>query len=347
MKGIRADSAIEFEVAVMNDDIHYKQVEDLNIKIHYLLRSRKNDLSVFSRFFKICKNYRPDIVHCWDSMTATIAIPACKMLHIKLVNGLVVDTPVKHTIFDKYWLRAKITFLFSNVVIGNSNAGLRAYKAPKKKSVCIYNGMDLSRFISLKEKDLLRKEILNGSADHNIVGMVAAFEERKDYTTLIKAALRLIHNNSPTKFVLVGDGPNFEKIKTMIPADNADKILLLGKRSDIESLVNIFDIGVLLTNSNVHGEGISNSIIEYMALGKPVIATRGGGTNEVVIENKNGYLVDCGNADQLAEKIQDLLGNKEKMKQLGKAGSDMVKEKFDLKIMTRQYLGIYNKLVTE
>ena len=79
-------------------------------------------------------------------MTAVYAIPACKLLNIKLINGMVVDTPVKKNILNKNWLRARLTFPFSDLIIGNSKAGLIAYKAPTKKSRCIYNGMDFERF---------------------------------------------------------------------------------------------------------------------------------------------------------------------------------------------------------
>lgn len=125
------------------------------------------------------------------------------------------------------------------------------------------------------------------------------------------------------------------------------KIIFLGKRSDIESIVNTFDVGILLTNTKVHGEGISNSIIEYMALGKPVIATYGGGTNEVVIENQNGYLIDAGNQDQLIKKIETLIENRDQGHDLGKKGKKMAYEKFDLKIMRDHYITIYQKLLKE
>jgi len=346
MKGVKLKSNIEFEIIVMSSEIHYNQVIDLGIKIHYLVRSTKNDFSVFRKFYKICKNYQPDIVHCWDSLTAAIAVPSCKILHIKLVNGLVVDTPVNQTIFDKFWLRARLTFLFSNIVIGNSNAGLKAYKAPVSRSLCIYNGMDLSRFNNLKEPALIRKEIFGEDLCGIIViGMVAAFEERKDYETLIKAAKKLIPSETKIRFVLVGNGPTFEKIRSEVSGSLSDKIIFLGKRSDVESIVNIFDIGVLLTNTKVHGEGISNSVIEYMALSKPVIATRGGGTNEVVIDEKNGYLIDPDNEDQLIDKIRILLADKTRMDHFGERGGNMAREKFDLKIMTNHYLEMYHTLI--
>jgi hypothetical protein len=70
MKGIKSGFDVEFELAVMNADIHYREVFDLGIKVHYLIRKTKKDASVFYKFYKICKNFRPDIIHCWDSMTA-------------------------------------------------------------------------------------------------------------------------------------------------------------------------------------------------------------------------------------------------------------------------------------
>jgi len=348
MKGIKANPDIEFELVLMSKEIHYKDVFDLDIPIHYLIRSTKKDISIFNKFYKLCKEFRPDIVHCWDSMTAVYALPACKLLNIKLVNGMVIDTPVKQNIFNKEWFRAQLTFPFSTKVIGNSNAGLKAYKAPKKKSSCIYNGLDLKRFVNLTQPAIMKEEILGEDADSVfIAGMVAAFAERKDYTTLIKGAIKMVSENARIRFVLVGDGPKFEEVKSNVPASLLSKIIFLGKRSDVESIINIFDVGILLTNSKVHGEGISNSIIEYMALGKPVIASRGGGTNEVIIDEHNGYLIDAENEDQLIEKIELLYKNKVLATALGTAGLNLVHEKFDLKIMTKNYLNTYNQLLKE
>ena len=260
---------------------------------------------------------------------------------------MVVDTPVKKNIFNKNWLRAQLTFPFSNIVIGNSDAGLAAYKAPVKKSFCIYNGMDLNRFENLIEPDSIRKEIFgNKTDDLFIVGMVAAFEARKDYKTFIDAAIVLLSFNEKFRFLLIGGGIDLNKIKSLVPPSLSTKIIFLGKRSNVESIINIFDVGILLTNAKVHGEGISNSIIEYMALGKPVIATRGGGTNEVVFDNQNGYLIEANNKNQLIEKIVALMKDVNR-NNLGKMGRKMVNERFNLKIMTDYYMRIYKNLLEE
>jgi len=348
MKGLRLNPEVNFEIVLMDKRVHYHQVFSLNIRIHYLLRKTKKDLSVFPKFYKICKDYRPDIVHCWDSMTAVISAPTCRLLNIKLVNGLVVDTPVKQNIFNKHWLRAKLTFPFSNKIIGNSRAGLAAYKAPFKKSSCIYNGMDFHRFEKLKEREIIEKDIFGKSGGNIFVaGMVAGFENRKDYETLITAALSLITSDDLIRFVLVGDGNNFNEIKKSVSEKYTDKIIFLGKRNDVESIVNIFDIGILLTNSKVHGEGISNSIIEYMALGKPVIATRGGGTNEVINDGENGFLINPHDSYQLVQTIQKIMSDTNLRQQFGAKSYEMAHNRFDLKIMTESYFQMYQQLLQE
>lgn len=345
MKGIKKKPNFTFEVVVMSNEIDYKEVFDLNIQIHYLIRGSKKDLTVFKKFYSIAKNFKPDIIHCWDSMTAVVAVPTCKLLNILLVNGMVIDTPVKQNILNKNWFRARLTFPFSSIIIGNSKAGLAAYNAPADKSLCIYNGMDLTRFKHLKDPINIKKEIFKKKYyDNFVVGMVANFAKRKDYNTLIKAAIELSATNNNIDFVFVGDGEDFNNIKNSVPENLQEKIFFLGNISNVEDIINIFDVGVLLTNSKVHGEGISNSIIEYMALGKPVIATRGGGTNEVVFDNENGYLIDSASKKQLIEKLNFLMSNKTFITKLGNRGREMAEQKFDLKIMTANYIQMYEKL---
>jgi len=345
VKGLKAYPSIEFEIVVMNQHIHYKQIYELGNKVHFLERKIKKDLSVFKKFYKICKNYRPDMVHTWDDMTTIISIPTCKLLDIRLINGMVTDTPVKQNVLNKTWLRAKLTFLFSDKIIGNSNAGLTAYGAPVKKSVCIYNGMDFRRFANLQDPNIIPYKIFSDDDSSNfIVGMVAAFEARKDYKTLIKAALLLIESSPSIRFILVGDGNDFIKMKNTVPKEFSDKIIFLGRRSDVEAIVNLFDVGILLTNSKVHGEGISNSIIEYMALGKPVIATRGGGTSEAVIDNENGYLINRDDSDALIKCIEKLKTDKNLRFTFGRKSKELACSIFNLQVMTENYLKMYNEV---
>ncbi len=345
LKGLKSNSNILLSVVVMNEEVHYKQIFDLDIKIQYLIRKSPKDLSVFRKFYQICKIERPNIVHCWDDMTAVISVPTCKFLKIKLVNGMVIDTPITRNFRNKSWLRAKLTFPMSSKIVGNSNAGLAAYGARHNNSLCIYNGMDFNRFKNLKDPKTLVKEILNGRFFEGfIIGMVAGFDERKDYQTLIQGAIQLLSTNENLLFILVGSGKDFEKIKRSVPTKLNDKIIFLGRRSDVESIIRLFDIGVLLTNAHNHGEGVSNSLIEYMASGKPVIATKGGGTDEVVKNGVNGFLIENGDSSQFINCIEKLLNNKEMRTEFGKKSAEIAMKNFDLNTMTKNYISLYNTL---
>src|SRR5690606_24297181 len=122
------------------------------------------------------------------------------------------------------------SFPFSDKIVGNSNAGLSAYGAPLKKSSCIYNGIDFNRFNNLTNPDNIRKQIFGENSDQLfIVGMVAAFEPRKDYKTLIESAKYLISVNPSIRFILVGDGSEFTEIKNIVPQYFKDKIIFLGR----------------------------------------------------------------------------------------------------------------------
>src|ERR1035437_2925451 len=340
IKALKSKQDIEFELVVMSNDIHYTEVFDLGTNIHYIIRKTKKDISVFYRFYKLCRNYRPDIVHCWDSMTAVYLVPTCKLLHIKLVNGMVIDSPVKQNIFNQHWLRAKLTFPFSDIIVGNSKAGLKAYKAPENKSIVIYNGFNFDRTENLISKEIIKKQI---STDSNyLIGMVASFSEYKDYQTYFRAAELLLKTRIDVIFLAIGNNTDSIESRNLIDKQYIDNFRLLGKKSDIESFINAMDICILSTFT----EGISNSILEYMALEKPVIATSGGGTNEIVMDNKTGFLVNPSNPKELAEKIEILLNDAHLCKSMGLAGIELVKNKFSIDQMLKKYNDLYEIILT-
>lgn len=341
MKGLNTNPSVHFELVVMSRDIHYKEVFNLNTQIHFLIRNSRRDISIFKRLYVLCKRIRPDILHCWDSMTALYAAPVCKLLKIKLVNGSVIETPVQQNIFNKYWLRARLAFPFSNVIIGNSEAGLRAYRAPRKKSKCFYNGFNFQRIENINQS--VTKESLKINTSYLVI-MVGAFSNRKDYNCYISAATKLCTVRNDITFIALGDGETFNSVLSKIPEAFKDRIRLLGKQSNVESFIAISDICVLATNSKVHGEGISNSILEYMALAKPVVATEGGGTNEIVVDGKTGFLVKASDAQELSDKINLLLDNDSLRFSMGHAGKERILQHFSINEMVGKYFSLYVEL---
>ncbi len=339
LKALKSWNGFEFELVVMSNDIHYKEIFELGIPIRFITRKIRKDIALFYRFYKLCRNNRPDIVHCWDSMSAVYLAPACRLLKIKLVNGLVIDSPVRQNIFNKHWLRARLTFPLSDAIAGNSEAGLKAYNAPRDKSFVIHNGFDFGRVKSITGSGIMRKQLNIGS--ENVVGMVATFSKYKDYPTYFRAAQMVLQKRKDVVFLAIGNGTDSDKCLALIDPENRKHFRLLGKVSDTESYINAMDVCVLAT----YTEGISNSILEYMALGKPVIATRGGGTGELVSDNESGFLTDPSEPGELSDRMEMLINDKQLRDSIGLNARKRVIDHFSIDQMIEKYAGLYKKMV--
>src|SRR5690606_25465743 len=104
-------------------------------------------------------------------------------------------------------------------------------------------------------------------------------------------------------------------------------------------------IGMLFSNKTVHGEGISNSIMEYMALSKPVIANDAGGTLEILRHNENGYLINKQTEDEIVKLIISLLDDKSKCDAFGQASRQIIEESFSLNKMGNAFEEVYRELL--
>jgi len=326
----------------MNEDIHYPEVLELDISINYLIRSSRKDITIYLKLYYLCKIFRPDIIHTWDSMTSFYSLPIAKLFKIKLINGSIRNaTPSK--VFSIPWFIAKLTFPLYDKIISNSYAALKVNKISKHKSFCIHNGFDFDRTLNIINKKIIRHQL--GITTKHVVGMVASFTEKKDYETFFKTASEILFERQDITFIAIGDGPTYSSFKKKYKPIDKGKILFLGRINNVEKIINIFDIGVLLTNRNVHEESISNSIMEYMALGKPVIATKGGGTVELVTDGVTGFLVNNPSPQEMAEKILFLLDNEDLADKMGKAGNKRIETKFSIDQMINSYLELYNRIL--
>ena len=345
VKGIKNHKNIILELVVMSRNIHYTIIKNLNIKTHYLIRKTKKDPRILIQLYRICKEFMPDIIHTWDSMTSIYAVPIAKKLGINFINGMIRDAPQKLKPFRKAWIRSKLTFPFSDVIVSNSHAGITSYRAPSKKCVCIHNGFDIKRINTLNNFRRIKNKY--GISTEKVVGIVGSFSNKKDYEIFISSAQMILEKMDNVTFLAIGDGENLEKIKNSVKPEFKDKIKFLGKQKDVESIVNIFNIGILTTDIRFHGEGISNSIMEYMVLGKPVVATNGGGTNELVLNGKTGFLVNPRDKVDLSKKVIQLLENNKLATKMGNAGKERIHKVFGLEKMTSSYVSLFQKILNE
>jgi len=342
LKNLRQMPRFECSVASMSTEVHYKDIFELQIPVHYLIRKVKKDPRILLQLYRLCREFRPDIVHTWDSMTAMYALPVCKLMGIRMVNGMITDAPAEVKPFSKGWLRARVTFPLSDLVLSNSQAGLISYKAPASKSRCIYNGFDFARVEQLAADAEIRSRF--GIMKKNVVIMVASFSDNKDYATFVSVAQSVLSKRQDVAFLAVGDGIHLEATKAAVGEEFRNRIIFAGKQVDVESLVNVSAIAVLFTNNVVHGEGISNSILEYMALGKPVVATESGGNREIVLTNETGFLVGYRDVPAAASRINFLLDNESTAHQMGRKGRERVERSFSIVAMVNGFVDAYRSV---
>lgn len=178
-----------------------------------------------------------------------------------------------------------------------------------------------------------------------VIGSVGRMDEVKDYATLVEAFLRLIASPHPAhqrmRLLIVGDGPQRAAcLETLMRAGAAHRAWLPGERSDIAQLLRAMDLFVLPSLA----EGSSNTILEAMATGLPVVATAVGGNPSLVHPGFTGILVPPRSPDLLAAAIADYCRIPEMGARHGMRARSQVIARYSLPEMARSYLAVYDSL---
>jgi glycosyltransferase involved in cell wall biosynthesis len=334
-------------VVLTEDVVDFPAFYDLDIPYRVMSKVLpKYDPSIFYKFYKICREFQPDLIHSWGSVQSFYAIPAVSLQKIPLVNSQITAAPPDSARSSFSKVIDNANFKFSKLIISNSIAGLKAFQPPLEKSQVIYNGINLNRFEGLPEKERM-KEKYNIKTPY-AVAMVASISPNKDYDRFVQVAERVTAIREDVTFIGIGgycDGD--ERYRNLVDITyNKPRIIFSGVIDEVEALVNACDVGVLFSNKAVHGEGISNSIMEYMALAKPVIANNAGGTGEILKDKVTGYLVDNENVDELVEMVLDLIENKEKNQNFGKKGREIIESVFSLEKMGESFEKAYMQVLS-
>jgi glycosyltransferase involved in cell wall biosynthesis len=170
-----------------------------------------------------------------------------------------------------------------------------------------------------------------------VIGAAGRLDPVKDFPTLIRAVARLRRDHPTAQLVIIGDGQERAALERFAADAAPDGVVFSGYRSDVRTLLPAMD---LFANSSTH-EGVSLTILEAMAAALPVIATRVGGTPEVVVGNETGLLVDAQNPDQLASALNTLALDPRRRRRMGEAGRLRMTARFSLDVMARAYVSAY------
>lgn len=311
--------------------------------IHFFGTDTMSPIQVCRAVYRFCREFQPNILHTWGIMPTLLSLPAAKLLKIKILNGSIrFAVPFKPC--TKKWLAAKISYLFSNMVVANSFVGLQAQgQIDTNKCHVVHNGFDFERTktsLTAQTPGTIPKILTR-----YVVGMVGSFNDAKDYATFIGAASNVLKARKDVIFLCVGEGPNLQAIRDAVPGEYSGFIHFSGRTDPVEPLVKMLDIGVLACNTNGHAEGISNTIMEFMAFAKPVVATDSGGNREIIEDRVTGFLIRPFAVDELASRINMLLDNEELRQKMGNAGKERVEREFNVIRMAQEYLGLYHTML--
>ena len=205
---------------------------------------------------------------------------------------------------------------------------------PSNKVAVIPNGVDTNRFRPNPDaKSAIRSE-LGLEPNTPLVGIVAALRPEKNHSLFLNAASKVLEKCPRAHFVIVGDGPERSTIENLIRSLGIEKnVSLLGTRSDTPKLFAAMNVFALTS----HNEASPVSILEALACAVPVVSTRVGSVAESVHDQWNGFTVEPGDTQAVAERIQYLLWNKETAEMMGNNGREHVQNHGSLDTMVRMY----------
>jgi glycosyltransferase involved in cell wall biosynthesis len=210
----------------------------------------------------------------------------------------------------------------------------------KEKIHLVRNGIDLRPF------DTAQPSLRNASITSTppIVGLVGRLSIEKGVDIFLHAAALVIAELPSTKFVVVGEGPDRDKLESLIDELKIrQNVTMLGRRDDMPSVYASLDIMVSASRQ----EGLPMAILEGMASRRPLIATAVGAVPTVVVDGRTGVLLPPQNAALLASTIVNLLRNPAERERLGAAARKLIEDEYSADRMTDDYLRVYEKAVTQ
>jgi glycosyltransferase involved in cell wall biosynthesis len=240
-------------------------------------------------------------------------------------------------------------YSLAHAVVANSAAVQRQLLregVPEHKIHIVHNGLNPQRVSPPANKDrqaMLGTLGLPFAANAPLVTIVANLRhEVKDIPTFLRAAQRVKTEMPDAGFVIAGEGELLDELRGLAAQLKVDdRVVFLGPCRNIAELLTVSTVCVLSSKS----EGFSNAILEYMAAGKPVVATDVGGAREAIIEGETGYLVEAGDNAAMAESIVGLLRNPAQAHALGERGHQVVKERFSCAAQLLNTEQLYTRLL--
>jgi sugar transferase (PEP-CTERM/EpsH1 system associated) len=337
-------------IICLTDSTEFSQrIRRQDVIVHQLHKRPGQDWASFYKVYRLLKQWQPTIVHTRN--LAAIEYQVCA-----LFAGVPYRVHGEHgwDVFDpdgsnvKYqWLRRALGLVIHRFIPLSQHLQeylLTRVGLPAKKITRICNGVDTRIFYPRREDRGVPEGCLLDLNQKLVIGAVGRMHGVKDQLTLVRAFIDACETSAEfaltARLFLIGDGPlRTDALELLDSAKLAEKAWLPGERNDIPEILRSLDIFVLPSKA----EGISNTILEAMASGLPVIATRVGGNPELVLDGQTGCLVEKEDVEGLSLAMRDLVADNEKRRQLGEASLRRVLAEFSIDSMVDRYRQVYDK----
>jgi len=316
------------------------------------LHPLKDTLALMNLIFFLKKNpYH--IVHTHNSKAGFLGRLAAKLAGVPViihtVHGFAFhdqEPPSRQILFRNLERLAshcchKMIFISQPLV----DWAIRERIASEEKIVKIYSGIELDLFrpVSKDRRNKIRKK-WNLKQNAPVIGIVSKLWEGKGHVVLIEAFKALRKEIEDAVLVIVGEGLLYDKLVGVVNGNGLrDSVLFTGFQMDVSEIIATFDVAVLPS----FFEGMGRVLLEAMAMGKPVVASRVGGIPDLVEDGVNGLLVRPGNVKELADALKIMLNGKKLAEKMGNEGRERVKEQFSADAMVRSIEKVYREVLTK
>jgi glycosyltransferase involved in cell wall biosynthesis len=308
----------------------------------------RNTVHQLRRLVAYLKSSRIDVLHTHDFYTNVFGMAAGALARLPVRIASLRETEGMRT---RNQLKVqRIAYSLAHQIVANCNAvriKLTDDKIRAERVSVIYNGLDFGRLVTTNTRreilQLLGVPIENES--RRFVTIVANMRhEVKDYPMFLKSARRVMDVFPDCGFLLAGEGHLSQGLQSFAhELGIRDSVFFLGRCEKLAELLSVSDVCVLSSKA----EGFSNSILEYMAAARPVVATEVGGAAEAIRDGETGYLVASGNDELMASRLLSLLRDPAKAEQMGQAGRRVVEQKFSCEAQLARTEDLYERLLAE
>lgn len=310
----------------------------------------KNAIGQLRRLISFLRETRVDILHTHDFYTNVFGMTAGAFARVPVRIASMRETEGMRTTAQQ---RAQhMAYTLAHKVVANSEAvrsKLIEHGVKDAKIAVVYNGLDSARLIT----DRSRAECLESlglspdseGTSRKFVTVVANMRhEVKDYPMFLRAAQLVRHDVADVEFLLAGEGELTDQLRALARELGIETgTHFLGRCENVRELLAVSDVCVLSSKA----EGFSNAILEYMAAGRPVVATDVGGAREAIVDGETGYLVESGNHAAMAMRIISLLRDPNMAGTFGERGRRVVDEKFSCEAQLRRTEQLYETTLRE